>query len=53
MILSILDRLNRWIEPFRRWVIGNHDNPMMWLGFALIGIIIFSVTFGILHGSDD
>lgn len=53
MTLSIIDKINEWVEPFRNWVIANHSNPVMWLGFILIGILIFSITFGALHKNGE
>ena len=52
-ILNFVDTINEWIEPFKRFVSNNHDNPMMWLGFILIGIAVFSIAFGALHRSGD
>lgn len=49
MILSIIDTLNDWIEPFKDWVIDNHGNPFMWLAFVLIGIAIFGLTYSALN----
>lgn len=49
MILSIIDSINEFIEPFKDWVIENHGNPFMWLAFVLIGIAIFAITYNALN----
>lgn len=53
MTLSIIDKLNEWIEPFKAWIMRNHGNPVMWLGFVLIGILVFSIVFGALHRNGE
>ncbi len=53
MTLSILDKLNEWIEPFKAWVIKNHGNPFMWLGFIILGLVVFTTTFSALHRNGD
>ena len=53
MTLSIIDRINEWVEPFKNWVMTNHNNPIMWLIFVLIGILVFSAVFGALHRNGE
>ena len=53
MVLGIVDTLNKWVEPFKDFVMKNHGNPMMWLAFFLIGIFVFSTVFGILHRNGE
>lgn len=53
MVLSIVDKLNEWVEPFKSFVMKNHGNPMMWLAFFLIGIGLFSAVFNTLHRNGD
>lgn len=52
-MLTIVDKLNEWVEPFKRFVMENHGNPIMWLAFVLIGIFVFSVVFGALHRNGE
>ena len=52
-MLTIVDKLNEWVEPFKNFVMKNHSNPMMWLGFILIGIFVFSTVFGALHRNGE
>ena len=52
-LLNIIDTINEWIEPFKRFVNKYHDNPVMWLLFFLIGLAIFSIVFGALHRNGD
>ena len=53
MTLSIIDKINEWIEPFKNFITNNHGNPMMWLMFVLIGIAAFSIAYGALHRNGD
>lgn len=53
MLLSIVDKLNEWVEPFKDFVDRNHGNPIMWFSFILIGIFVFSVVFNILHRNGE
>ena len=52
-MLTIVDKLNEWIEPFKSFVMRNHGNPMMWLAFILIGIFAFTTVFEILHRNGE
>ena len=45
MILSFVDKLNEWIEPFRTWIENNHNNPFLWAGLVLVGLAIFAITY--------
>lgn len=49
MILSIIDKLNEWVEPFHAWVDANHNNPLMWIGFLVIGLAVFFFTYSALN----
>ncbi|MBR2833265.1 MAG: hypothetical protein IKE75_02410 [Bacilli bacterium] len=48
-LLNIIDTLNEWVKPFKDFVDTNHNNPLMWIGFLLVGIAIFSMTYSALH----
>ena len=49
MILSIIDNLNEWVEPFHAWLDNNHMNPLLWLGLFLGGLAVFFMTYEALH----
>ena len=49
MILNIIDKLNEWVQPFRNFVDNNHMNPLMWLAFFVIGLVVFFWTYSVLH----
>ena len=49
MLLSFLDKLNEWVEPFKDWIYEHHNNPFLWLGLFLIGLAIFGMTYSALH----
>lgn len=53
MILSIIDSINDFIEPFKSWVMNNHNNPFMWLAFVLIGIAVFAITYNALNKNNQ
>ena len=48
MILTIIDKLNEWVEPFHAWLDNNHSNPFLWLGLFLAGLAVFFMTYGAL-----
>lgn len=47
-MLTIIDKLNEWIEPIHDWIDANHGNPVMWIAFFLIGLFIFFITYSAL-----
>ena len=49
MILSFVDKLNEWIEPFRTWIENNHNNQFLWAGLVLVGLAIFAITYDALN----
>ena len=49
MILNIIDTINEWIEPFRSWIMNNHDNPFLWAGLVILGLLVFTFTYNALH----
>ena len=52
-MLSIIDKLNEWVEPFKNFIMKNHGNPLMWLVFFLIGLAVFAIAFSALHRNGD
>ena len=52
-MLTIVQKLEELVEPFKNFVMRNHDNPMMWLAFILIGIFVFSTVFSALHRNGE
>ena len=53
MFLDIIESINEFVDPFKAWVIDNHNNPFMWLGFVLIGIAIFAITYNALNKNNQ
>ena len=53
MILTIIDKLDEWIQPFKSFIIRNHGNPFMWLVFFLSGIAIFAITYSALNRNGE
>ena len=53
MILTIIDKLNEWVEPFHSWIDANHNNPLMWIGFFLIGLAVFFLTYSALNRNES
>lgn len=52
-ILNFVDTIDEWISPFKKFISDNYGNPLMWFGFILIGIAVFSIVFGALHRNGD
>lgn len=48
MIITIIDKLNEWVEPFKNWIYDNYGNPLMWLGLFLAGLAVFFLTYSAL-----
>lgn len=52
MILSIIDTLNKWVQPVEDFFLEHGSNPLLWLGLFLAGVLIFSIVYGALHKHD-
>ena len=48
MILGIMDSLNKMSENLKDWFIENGNNPILWLGIFLGGILLFSIVYNYL-----
>lgn len=46
---TFLDWLSGLVEPFRDWIIENHNNPFLWLGLLLLGLVVFGIGYNALH----
>lgn len=51
-VLSIIDKINEWIEPFNKFISKNYGNPIMWFAFILGGIAAFTFIYDSLHGNE-
>lgn len=49
MLENVYNTVNSWLEPVKEWLFENHNNPLLWLGFFLIGVAIFSAGYAALH----
>lgn len=41
--------LDNLVDPARQWLIANHNNPFLWVGLFLLGLIAFGVLYNTLH----
>lgn len=48
-MLDIIDTLEKWIQPFKNFVIKNHANPFFWTGLVILGLIVFGLTYNALQ----
>lgn len=48
-MLSIVDSIQKTAENFQDWIVNNGNNPILWIGFFLIGLFIFYITYNVLH----
>ncbi len=46
---KIIQTINEWIEPARDWLNANHNNPVVWGAFFLIGLLIFGIVYSALN----
>lgn len=51
-MLNLGEKLEELISPFKNFVIDNYGNPLMWFGFILIGVAIFSIVYSALHPNE-
>ena len=48
-VLDIMDDLNHKLEPFKKWILENQDNPIIWLGLFIFGLFLFNFTYNALQ----
>jgi hypothetical protein len=45
MILDFMTDLTNLMNQFKEFVYINRSNPLMWLGFFLLGLAIFELVY--------
>ena len=48
-MLGIIDTLEKWVQPFKDFIMKNHGNPLLWTGLVLLGLIVFGFTYNALN----
>lgn len=48
-VLNFIDSLNKFMEPFKKWIQENYSNPLMWLGLFALGFFLFQFTYSALQ----
>lgn len=48
-VLNFMDGIEKTISPVKKWFYEHHDNPLMWLGFFILGYIVFQITYSALQ----
>lgn len=49
MVLNLFKTLEKASENFKDWIIENGNNPFLWAGLFLLGLVIFGFTYNALH----
>ncbi len=48
----MFENIWKWLEDvmntFKDFVLDHYENPLMWLGFFLLGILVFTLTYNAL-----
>ncbi len=48
-VLSIWSKLNEWSESLKAWIFEHYNNPLLWVGLVVGGLILFTATYNALH----
>ncbi len=49
MILNIFDSINQASKDFQGWIVEHGSNPVLWICLFFGGVILFFVTYNLLH----
>lgn len=49
MILNLWEAINKVAGNFRDFIIENGQNPILWTGLFLLGLVIFGITYRALN----
>jgi hypothetical protein len=52
MFDKVISTLEKWVEPFKQFILDNSTNPLLWVGLFLGGVLIFFITYGALNKND-
>jgi len=52
-MLSIWSNISNWFTDFfdkvKDFLLDNSRNPVLWIGFVILGLLIFEFTYKALH----
>lgn len=46
-------KANELFDPVHDFIVKNHGNPIFWLAAFFIGVGVFFLAYGTLHGNND
>lgn len=47
--MRILKKIGEMFDNIREWLFENHNNPMLWISIFAIGLIMFKISYDVLH----
>lgn len=48
-ILNLWDTLEEWSNNFRAWLFEHYNNPLLWIGIVVIGVVVFKSVYATLN----
>lgn len=49
MIENIIEELTKQMEEFKNFILQHRDNPLLWLGMFVLGIVVFKSVYRALQ----
>lgn len=49
MMLSLIDDLNKKIDPIKEWIFSQNKNFVFWVGIIIGALVIFGFTYSALQ----
>lgn len=49
MVLTIWENIEQFFENVKGFFIENGNNPVLWIGLFLLGLIVFEIVFQALN----
>ncbi len=48
-VLDIIKTLEEWSDKLKAWIFDNYNNPVLWVGIVVVGVLFFKVMFSTLN----
>ena len=46
---EFINSLEEMSDNFQDWIIENQSNPLLWMGFLVLGLAVFFITYSALQ----
>ena len=46
---NIIETMEKWMEPFKEFIVKHQSNPILWLALLGLGVFVFATVYRALQ----